>query len=126
MLKFEEFKELVEGNNELKSQYKEKIIMNLTKHNVQKTENDINQLIDACLSSSKFVDEDFARWCNKHNMQWADSNFYVGSDVTSLSSCCRLINDFSKLDVKKTKKDKLIEACILELYDQEKNGEGNE
>lgn len=48
--------------------------------------------------NGKFVDEEFARWCNKHNMQWADSNFYVGSDVTSLSSCCRLINDFSKLD----------------------------
>lgn len=48
--------------------------------------------------NGKFVDEEFARWCNKHNMQWADSNFYVGSDVTSLSSCCRLINDFSKLN----------------------------
>lgn len=46
----------------------------------------------------KFVDEDFAKWCNRHNMKWADANFYVGRDVTSLSSCCRLINDFSKLD----------------------------
>lgn len=46
----------------------------------------------------KFVDEPFARWCNKHNMQWYDSNFYVGSDVTSLSNCCRLISDTSKLD----------------------------
>lgn len=27
-----------------------------------------------------------------------DSNFFVGSDITSLSSCCRLINDTSKLD----------------------------
>lgn len=46
----------------------------------------------------KFVDEDFARWCNKHNMEWYDSNFYVGSSVTSLSNCCRLISDTSKLD----------------------------
>lgn len=46
----------------------------------------------------KFVDEEFARWCNKHNMQWYDSNFYVGSDVTSLSNCCRLISNMSKLD----------------------------
>lgn len=46
----------------------------------------------------KFVDEDFARWCNKHNMQWYDSNFYVGSDVTSLSNCCRLISNTAKLD----------------------------
>lgn len=46
----------------------------------------------------KFVDEDFARWCSDHNTKWCDSNFYVGNDVTSLSSCCRLINDFSKID----------------------------
>lgn len=46
----------------------------------------------------KFVDEEFARWCNKHNMKWYDSNFYVGSDVSSLSNCCRLISDTSKLD----------------------------
>lgn len=48
--------------------------------------------------NGKFVDENFARWCCDHNMKWCDSNFYVGNDVTSLSSCCRLINDFSKLD----------------------------
>lgn len=46
----------------------------------------------------KFVDEEFARWCNKHNMTWYDSNFYVGNDVTSLSNCCRLISNTSKLD----------------------------
>lgn len=48
--------------------------------------------------NGKFVDEEFARWCNKHNMQWYDSNFYVGNDVTSLSNCCRLISNTSKLD----------------------------
>lgn len=47
--------------------------------------------------NGKFVDEDFARWCNKHNMKWCDSNFYVGNDVTSLSSCCRLLSDTKKL-----------------------------
>jgi len=46
----------------------------------------------------KFVDEDFAKWCNRHNMEWFDSNFYIGSDVASLSSCCRMVNDTSKLD----------------------------
>lgn len=45
----------------------------------------------------KFVDEDFARWCNEANLYWMDSNFFVGSSVTSLSSCCRLINDTTKL-----------------------------
>lgn len=48
--------------------------------------------------NGKFVDTEFARWCNKHNMKWFDSNFYVGSDVTSLSNCCRLISNTSKLN----------------------------
>jgi ribonucleoside-triphosphate reductase len=46
----------------------------------------------------KFVDEDFARWCNKHNMKWNDANFYMGNDVTSLSNCCRLLSNTSKLN----------------------------
>lgn len=46
---------------------------------------------------SVFEDEDYARKLNKHNMTWADSNFFSDTDVTSLSSCCRLVNDFSKL-----------------------------
>lgn len=47
--------------------------------------------------NGKFVDEDFAHWCNKHNMKWCDSNFYVGNDVTSLSNCCRLVSNTKKL-----------------------------
>ena len=43
--------------------------------------------------SGKFVDEDFAKWCCKHNMKWADSNFFISSDVTSLSNCCRLLSN---------------------------------
>lgn len=45
----------------------------------------------------KFVDEDFAKWCCKHNMKWADSNFFVSNDVTSLSNCCRLVSDVKNL-----------------------------
>ena len=48
--------------------------------------------------NGRFVDEEFARWCSDHNTLWYDSNFYVGEDVTSLSNCCRLISDTSKLD----------------------------
>ena len=48
--------------------------------------------------NGKFVDEEFAKWCNKHNTKWYDSNFYVGNDVTSLSNCCRLISNTAKLD----------------------------
>lgn len=38
----------------------------------------------------KFVDEDYARWCCRHNMRWADSNFFISDDINSLSNCCRL------------------------------------
>lgn len=48
--------------------------------------------------NGKFVDEGFARWCSDHNSYWCDSNFFVGDSVTSLSSCCRLVNQFDKLD----------------------------
>lgn len=48
--------------------------------------------------NGKFVDEDFAHWCSDHNSLWCDSNFFVGDSVTSLSSCCRLVNQFDKLD----------------------------
>ena len=48
--------------------------------------------------NGKFVDEKFARWCSDHNTEWNDSNFFISDNVTALSSCCRLVNDFSKLD----------------------------
>lgn len=48
--------------------------------------------------NGKFADEEFARWCSDHNTKWCDSNFFVGEDVTSLSSCCRLVSDFTKLN----------------------------
>lgn len=47
--------------------------------------------------NGKFVDEDFAKWCCKHNMKWCDSNFFVSEDVTSLSNCCRLVSDVKNL-----------------------------
>ena len=46
----------------------------------------------------KFVDEDFARWCSKHNIKWSDSNFFVSDNVGVLSNCCRLLSDTKKLD----------------------------
>lgn len=45
----------------------------------------------------KFVDEEFAKWACEHNRKWNDSNWFIDSSVTSLSSCCRLRNDFSEL-----------------------------
>lgn len=46
--------------------------------------------------NGQFVDEEFARWCNKQNLCWYDSNFYIGDSVTNLASCCRMLNDISK------------------------------
>lgn len=51
--------------------------------------------------NGKFVDEDFAKWACEENMEWCDGNFYLGSDVTSLSSCCRLINNMEEINKKK-------------------------
>lgn len=46
----------------------------------------------------KFVDSEFARWCSDHNVDWNDSNFFISDNVTTLSNCCRLLSDTSKLD----------------------------
>lgn len=56
-------------------------------------------VLSYCLlrKEGKFVDEDFAKWCCEHNMKWADSNFFISEDVTSLSNCCRLISDVKNL-----------------------------
>lgn len=46
-----------------------------------------------------FVDEEFARWCSKHNnLFWFDSNFFCSDNVGVLSNCCRLLSDTKKLD----------------------------
>lgn len=47
---------------------------------------------------NKFVDADFARKCSDINCEWLDGNFFTGGDVTSLSSCCRLVNNYEKLN----------------------------
>lgn len=44
-----------------------------------------------------FADKEFAKWCCKHNMKWADSNFFISKDITSLSNCCRLVSDVKNL-----------------------------
>ena len=56
-------------------------------------------VLSFCLlrKDGNFIDEDFARWCCKHNMRWADSNFFVSEDVTSLSNCCRLVSNVKNL-----------------------------
>lgn len=46
----------------------------------------------------KFIDEEFARWCSDHNWKWNDSNFFQSDNVGTLSNCCRLLSDTTKLD----------------------------
>ncbi len=45
-----------------------------------------------------FADGEFARWCSDHNTDWNDSNFFISADVNTLSNCCRLLSDTSKLN----------------------------
>ena len=45
-----------------------------------------------------FVDVEFARWCSDHNVDWSDSNFFCSANVGTLSNCCRLLSDTTKLD----------------------------
>lgn len=45
----------------------------------------------------EFVDVEFAKWACEQNRKWNDSNWFVDSSVTSLSSCCRLKNDVKEL-----------------------------
>ena len=49
------------------------------------------------IAEGEFVDEEFAKWACEHNRQWNDSNWFIDSSVTSLSSCCRLRNDVKEL-----------------------------
>lgn len=48
-------------------------------------------------TKSGFADEEFAKWACRHNMRWMDSNFFIDSDVTSLSNCCRLKSNIKDL-----------------------------
>lgn len=47
--------------------------------------------------NGEFVDENFAKWCCRHNMKWADSNFFISDDINSLSNCCRLKSNIKEL-----------------------------
>ena len=65
--------------------------------------------------NGKFTDEDFAKWCCKHNMKWADSNFFISDDITSLSNCCRLISDVKNLGYFNSIGGTAIEVVIIKV-----------
>lgn len=71
-----------------------KVLSNVRKHNMMTFP---VMSISLLRKEGKFVDEDFAKWACRHNMEWGDSNFFVSEDITSLSNCCRLISDIKNL-----------------------------
>jgi len=48
----------------------------------------------------KFVDEDSARFINKVNMKWQDTNWYVSDSIDAVASCCRLTSSTRELKFK--------------------------
>lgn len=46
----------------------------------------------------EFVDYDSARFINKVNLQWQDTNWYISDSIDSVSSCCRLTSSISTLN----------------------------
>lgn len=48
----------------------------------------------------KFVDEDSARFINKVNLRWQDTNWYVSDSIDAVASCCRLTSSTKELKFK--------------------------
>lgn len=101
MITLNEFKNMIKNDESLRNEFKNNLNEELNKQNYDLN---VDELINIELADIEFVDEEFAKWCVEHNMEWNDSNFYVGNDVTSLSSCCRLISNLD--DMNKAKKAK--------------------
>jgi ribonucleoside-triphosphate reductase len=45
----------------------------------------------------KFVDEDSARFINKINLKWQDTNWYISDSIDAVASCCRLTSSTKQL-----------------------------
>jgi len=45
----------------------------------------------------KFVDEDSAKFINKVNMRWQDTNWYISDSIDAVASCCRLTSSIKSL-----------------------------
>ncbi|MEN3042016.1 MAG: anaerobic ribonucleoside-triphosphate reductase [Fervidobacterium sp.] len=48
----------------------------------------------------KFVDEDSARFINKVNLKWQDTNWYISDSIDTVASCCRLTSSTKNLKFK--------------------------
>lgn len=45
----------------------------------------------------KFVDEDSARFINKINLKWQDTNWYISDSIDAVASCCRLTSSTKEI-----------------------------
>ncbi len=48
----------------------------------------------------KFADEDSARFINKINLKWQDTNWYISDSIDAVASCCRLTSSTKELKSK--------------------------
>lgn len=48
----------------------------------------------------KFIDEDSARFINKINLKWQDTNWYISDSIDAVASCCRLTSSTKELKFK--------------------------
>ena len=97
MISLEEFKLKIKNDENLKNKVREKIKNNLYKKNIRVNEEELQAAVVSIYEKPKFTNEDFAKWACEHNMKWGDSNFFISSDVTSLSNCCRLKSNIKDL-----------------------------
>ena len=61
-------------------------------------------VITMCLlyddKEQKFVNEETAKKFVELNRVWSNSNFYCGTDISTLSSCCRVLNNIEVMNTK--------------------------
>ncbi|MEJ5258049.1 MAG: anaerobic ribonucleoside-triphosphate reductase [Fervidobacterium sp.] len=48
----------------------------------------------------KFIDEDSARFINKVNLKWQDTNWYISDSIDAVASCCRLTSSTREIKFK--------------------------
>ena len=94
MISLEEFRQKLKTDSSLQEEYKNIVQNNLKNRNISYSS---EKILKYEISEVQFQDEEFARWASKHNMKWADSNFFISDNVGVLSNCCRLLSDTSKL-----------------------------
>lgn len=97
MISLEDFKLRFREDASLRSKLYGKVQEKLSSKRVNIDEEGLRAVVSSVYEEPRFAHEDFAKWACKHNMKWGDSNFFISSDVTSLSNCCRLVSNVQNL-----------------------------